>query len=52
MVEPVISIVADQATAKCADGGGLRTDPAWDDLPHEPRFEALLKPVGLDVWPK
>ena len=35
-----------------ADWGGLRTDPAWDDLQDEPRFQALLKQVGLDVWPK
>ncbi len=35
-----------------ADWGGLRTDPAWDDLGEEPQFQALLKQVGLDVWPK
>jgi tetratricopeptide (TPR) repeat protein len=34
------------------DWGGLRTDPAWDDLREEPRFQALLKQVGLDAWPK
>ncbi len=33
-------------------GGGLRTDPAWDDLQDEPRFRALLKKVGLDRWPR
>jgi tetratricopeptide (TPR) repeat protein len=33
------------------DGGGLRTDPAWDDLQDHPRFESLLKKVGLHVWP-
>jgi hypothetical protein len=35
-----------------ADLGGLRTDPAWDDLRDEPRFQVLLKKVGLDTWPK
>jgi tetratricopeptide (TPR) repeat protein len=35
-----------------ADGGGLRTDPAWDHLREEPEFNELLKKVGLDVWPK
>ncbi|MBE7499221.1 MAG: protein kinase [Verrucomicrobiales bacterium] len=35
-----------------ADWGGLRTDPAWDDLQDEPRFQALLRRAGLDVWPK
>ncbi|MBL9135801.1 MAG: protein kinase [Verrucomicrobiales bacterium] len=34
-----------------ADFGGLRTDPAWDQLQDHPRFLALLKKVGLDVWP-
>ena len=33
-------------------GGGLRMDPAWRDLQTEPRFQALLKRVGLDVWPR
>lgn len=33
-------------------GGGLRRDPAWDGLRDEPRFQALLKKIGLDVWPK
>ena len=33
-------------------GGGLRTDPAWDDLKDEPRFKELLKKVGLDQWPR
>ncbi|MCK6501200.1 MAG: hypothetical protein L6Q38_17100, partial [Nitrospira sp.] len=33
------------------DAGGLRTDPAWDGLQDHPRFQALLKKVGLDVWP-
>jgi hypothetical protein len=32
--------------------GGLRTDPAWDNLHNEPRFQALLKKVGLDRWPR
>ena len=35
-----------------ADWGGLRTDPAWDDLQNEPRFKDLLKKVGLDQWPR
>jgi tetratricopeptide (TPR) repeat protein len=35
-----------------ADWGGLRTDPAWDDLQNEPRFKELLKKVGLDQWPR
>jgi hypothetical protein len=35
-----------------ADDGGLRTDPAWDGLQAHPRFQALLKKVGLDVWPR
>lgn len=35
-----------------ADGGGLRTDPAWDGLREEPEFKELLKAVRLDVWPK
>ena len=34
------------------EGGGLRTDPAWDDLKEEPRFKELLKKVGLDQWPR
>ncbi|MCK6500046.1 MAG: hypothetical protein L6Q38_11275, partial [Nitrospira sp.] len=34
-----------------ADFGGLRTDPAWDQLQDHPRFLALLKKVGLEVWP-
>jgi tetratricopeptide (TPR) repeat protein len=33
-------------------GGGLRIDPAWDDYMDEPRFQALLKKVGLDQWPR
>jgi hypothetical protein len=33
-------------------GGGLRTDPAWDDFQDEPRFKELLKKVGLDQWPR
>jgi serine/threonine protein kinase len=33
-------------------GGGLRTDPMWDDYQEEPRFKALLKKVGLDQWPR
>ncbi|MBI3416847.1 MAG: protein kinase [Verrucomicrobia bacterium] len=30
---------------------GLRTDPSWKGMTSEPRFVALLKKVGLDVWP-
>ena len=33
-------------------GWGLRTDPSWQGMESEPRFIALLKKVGLDVWPK
>jgi tetratricopeptide (TPR) repeat protein len=35
-----------------ADSWGLRTDPSWKDLQNHPRFQTLLKKVGLDVWPK
>ena len=35
-----------------ADSWGLRTDPVWKDLQSHPRFLALLKKVGLDVWPR
>jgi tetratricopeptide (TPR) repeat protein len=37
-----------------SDYGGLRTDPAWDDLQGDPRFEALCQKVGLGKgqWPK
>jgi tetratricopeptide (TPR) repeat protein len=35
-----------------ADSWGLRTDPGWKDLQAHPRFQELLKKVGLDVWPK
>jgi len=31
---------------------GLRTDPSWKEMESEPRFQALLKKVGLDVWPR
>jgi tetratricopeptide (TPR) repeat protein len=31
---------------------GLRTDPSWKRMESEPRFVALLKKVGLDVWPR
>jgi len=34
------------------NGGGLRTDPAWDELKEEPRFKALLKKLGFDQWPR
>jgi tetratricopeptide (TPR) repeat protein len=34
------------------EGGGLRTDPAWDNLKDEPRFKELLRKVGLDQWPR
>jgi tetratricopeptide (TPR) repeat protein len=36
------------------DFGGLRTDPAWDDLRDDPRFEALCQSVGMgkDQWPR
>jgi tetratricopeptide (TPR) repeat protein len=34
--------------------GGLRTDPAWDKLRDDPRFEALCQKVGMgkNQWPK
>lgn len=37
-----------------SDYGGLRTDPAWDDLRDDPRSEALCQKVGLggNQWPK
>jgi hypothetical protein len=35
-----------------ADFGGLRTDPVWDNFRDEPRFQALVKKVGLDRWPR
>jgi tetratricopeptide (TPR) repeat protein len=37
-----------------SDYGGLRTDPAWDGLQGDPRFEALCQKVGLGKgqWPK
>lgn len=37
-----------------ADFGGLRTDPAWDGLQGDPRFEALCQKVGMGKgeWPK
>ena len=35
-----------------ADKGGLRTDPAWDDLREESEFKELLKKVDLNVWPR
>jgi hypothetical protein len=31
---------------------GLRTDPRLDSLRGHARFQALLKKVGLDDWPK
>jgi hypothetical protein len=31
---------------------GLRTDPRLDSLRGHPRFQPLLKKVGLDEWPK
>lgn len=34
-----------------ADWGGLRTDPVWDGFLDHPRFQSLLKVVGLDQWP-
>jgi TolB-like protein len=36
------------------DFGGLRTDPAWDRVRDDPRFEALCQKVGMgkDQWPK
>jgi hypothetical protein len=34
------------------DGSGLRADPSWDGLRDEPEFQAVLKKVGMDVWPK
>jgi TolB-like protein len=35
-----------------ADLGSLRTDPTWDGLREEPKFQELLKEVHLDVWPR
>jgi hypothetical protein len=37
-----------------SDFGGLRTDPAWDGLRDDPRFEALCEKVGMGKgqWPK
>jgi len=37
-----------------ADFGGLRTDPAWETLRDDPRFEALCRRVGMGQgqWPK
>jgi hypothetical protein len=37
-----------------SDYGGLRTDPAWDDLRDDPRFEVLCQRVGMgqDQWPR
>ena len=32
--------------------GGLRLDEAWNGLRSEPRFQELLRKVGLDKWPK
>ncbi len=34
------------------DTGGLRMDPAWEDLQAEPRFQQILKRTGLDKWPR
>lgn len=31
--------------------GSLRIDPAWRGMEQHPRFQALLKKVGLGVWP-
>jgi hypothetical protein len=37
-----------------SDFGGLRTDPAWNGLRDDPRFEALCRRVGMGKgqWPR
>jgi tetratricopeptide (TPR) repeat protein len=37
-----------------SDFGGLRTDPAWDGLREDPRFDEICRRVGMGKgqWPK